>query len=142
MHDSFILTFMRSMMGVFTPLWDYVMAHSEEAFSLLGIWLGIYLIARYQLKRVKQKTAVLCIEETKKILKKRPNLTTKGLYKEIYPKWEQEVSTYAKFIPHRLDLIPVRVTPENVLAKFEFTPEWLAEALKINGVDLPEFSKN
>jgi hypothetical protein len=132
---------MRSMMGIFTPVWDYVMAHSEQAFSLLAVWVGIYLIARYQVKLIKQKTAALCIEETKKILKKRPNLTSKGLYKEIYPIWEEKVSKFAYFIPHRLDFYPVRVNAKNVLEKFEFNPEWLAEVLKINGVNLPEFSK-
>lgn len=141
MNDSFILAFMRSMMGIFTPVWDYVMAHSEQAFSLLAVWVGIYLIARYQIKLIKQKTAALCIEETKRILKKRPNLTSKGLYKEIYPIWEEKVSKFAYFIPHRLDFYPVRVNAKNVLEKFEFNSEWLAEVLKINGVDLPEFSK-
>ncbi len=141
MNDSFILTFMRSMMGVLTPVWDYVMAHSEQAFSLLGVWFGIYLIARYQVKLIKQKTAALCVEETKKILKKRPNLTSKGLYKEIYPVWEEKVSKFAYFIPHRLDFFPVLVTPANVLQKFEFNSEWLAEVLKLNGVKLSEFTK-
>ena len=143
MQESFILTFMRSMMGAwFTPIWDYVMLHSREAFAILSIWVSIYLIGRYQVKKIKQQTVRFSIEQTKDILKKRPKITSKGLYKEIFPKWEQEVSNWAKFVPHRLDFFPVRVTPDNVLEKFDFDAEWLAEALKINGVNLPEFKKD
>lgn len=142
MQDSIFLSFMRSYLGTwFAPIWDYVMAHSEASFAVIALWLSIYLIGQYQVKQIKQQTISFSIAQTKKIMRKRPKITSKGLYKEIFPKWEQEVSKWGKFIPHRLDFFPVRVTPENVLKKFEFNPEWLAEALKINGIDLPEFHK-
>ena len=142
MNDSFILTFMRSMMGVLTPVWDYVMAHSEQAFSLLGVWFGIYLIARYQVKLIKQKTAALCVEETKKILKKTSQSHLKRSLQRNLPRMGRKSLQICLFHPPPPRLFPSTPShPANVLQKFEFNSEWLAEVLKLNGVKLSEFTK-
>ena len=53
--------------------------------------------------------------------------------------WSEQVSGWAKFIPHKHDLWPVPVKPATVAAKMGFDHQWIVDALKANHVELDEF---
>ncbi|NTV35528.1 MAG: hypothetical protein HGA53_01100 [Anaerolineaceae bacterium] len=135
MFEAIIRTFL----GSLSPILDYIQNNPMVVSLVLGIYIAIYFAGRLQLETIKRKTTEMVLAYTREELKKKPNITSGGIFKHIYPLWEKEVGTWVKFIPHRTDLFPVPATAAAASKKLPFTPEWLVEVLKENKIELAEF---
>jgi hypothetical protein len=76
------------------------------------------------------------LDASREWLSKKPNITAAGLYKRIYPRWSEAVRDWGLFIPHRLEIWPVRVSPQSVRDKLSFSPQWIAALLAKHGLPL------
>jgi hypothetical protein len=133
-----ILAFVRSALGPLAFILDLIIENPVISSLIMAVYLGIYLAGYFQLRNIKNKTALMVIEMSQQELKKKPNITSSGLYKRIYPIWEKQIKSWGWFIPHRLDLWPVLVTPDHLKQKMSFTPQWIADLLKENNILLTE----
>jgi hypothetical protein len=127
---SLIGTWLRSFL-------EWIQAHPTVSISVLGLWMAYFFTAKYQLKRIEERTSAFVLENAQEVLAENPQLTSEQLYKNLYPSWCQMLRKTAWFIPHRFELWPVPATPERVRARINFTPEWLASHLWIHGTQLP-----
>lgn len=138
-----ILQFIRGMLGdLGRPLLDFMLENPSIVTILLAGWLAFFAAGRAQLHRIRRRTEDLVIEEAAKLVREKPHITSRGLYKRIYPIWAQAVRHWAFFVPHRLDLWPVPVTPEAVQQKLPFSPEWISELLRHCRITLDEHDSN
>jgi hypothetical protein len=126
----------RSLLGPFSSKLDFVNDHPGVAAIILAVYLGIYAAGAIQLKNIKDKTVLMVINSSRQELIKKPNITSKALYKLIYPQWEQEVKKWAWFVPHRLELWPILIDPKSMQEKIKFTPEWVASICQENNIQL------
>jgi hypothetical protein len=133
-----IIALARTLLGPFAIILDYITGNPVIFSIILSIYLGIYIAGVIQLRNIKEKTTLLVIEISQQELRKKPNITSGGLYKRIYPLWEKEVKNWGWFVPHRLELWPVPVSPDVVKQKMAFTPQWIADTLKKNNINLNE----
>jgi hypothetical protein len=133
-----IIAIARSMLGPLAIILDYILENPVIASIILSIYLGIYIAGIYQLRNIINKTTQMVVELSQEELKKKPNISSGGLYKRIYPVWEKEVINWAWFVPHRLELWPIPVTPDALKQKISFTPQWIADILKQNNIVLAE----
>lgn len=104
----------------------------------IGVWFLFYLIGRLQLYQIRKKTDFMVVNEARQLLSIRPNTTANGIYKRVFPKWKSEVKKWAWYVPNRLEIFPVSSSPDNVLLKFSFTPDWVRICLRKNGIQLQE----
>lgn len=133
---------LHAMLGpILSPVLDFVEQNTGIISILLGTWLAVYLAGLWQVSRIKTNTRKLVVENGRKYLQEKPQITSGGVYKRVYSEWGTAIKQWALFVPHRQDLWPVRVTPETVKAKFDFSAEWVAEVLMHNGIELEEFSR-
>jgi hypothetical protein len=131
--------YLKSLLGGWgSAVLDFMLNQPSVVAALLLVWFGIFVAGRLQLRRIEQKSAQLVVTTARELLAAQPQLTLQGLYEQIYEPWRAMVSTWALFIPHRLDLWPVPVTAETVQQKRVFSPQWLAEVLHRHGLILEE----
>lgn len=121
------------------PLLDWVLENQFIVAIILAVVLALYIAGRVQLGTIRTKTEEMVLELSAGFIKSKPHITTRGLFKKIYPVWSEQVTGWAKFIPHKHDLWPVPIKPDTVAAKMGFDHKWIADALKANNVELDEF---
>jgi hypothetical protein len=138
-----ILQFVRGMLGSLgRPVLDFLLDNPPIVTGFLGVWLASFAAGRIQLERIKRKTADLVAREAAGHVSRKPHITSRGLYNRIYPQWAEVVSRWAWFVPHRLDIWPVRATPEAVQEKFDFSPEWIFDVLRRHDIRLDEHDQD
>jgi hypothetical protein len=131
---------LRGMLGPsLAPLLDWVLENQFVVAIILGVVLALYVAGRVQLSNIRKQTEDLVLELSEGFIKNKPHITSRGLFKKIYPVWSEKVKGWAKFIPHKHDLWPVPIKPETVAAKMGFDHQWIADALKANHIELDEF---
>ncbi|MCE1254645.1 MAG: hypothetical protein LWX83_13980 [Anaerolineae bacterium] len=128
----------RSMLGPLAIILDYIIQNPVIASIILFVYLSIYMAGYFQLRNIENKTTLLVLEFSKEEVKRKPNITSGGLYKKIYPTWEKELKTWGIFVPHRLELWPVPVSADVIKQKLSFNPQWIADLLKKNNITLVE----
>jgi hypothetical protein len=121
------------------PLLDWVLENQFIVAIILAVVLALYIAGRVQLSTIRKETEEMVLELSAGHIKNKPHITSRGLFKKIYPVWSEQVGSWAKFIPHKHDLWPVPIKPETVAAKMGFDHVWIADALKANNVELDEF---
>ena len=132
-----IQSFIRGLLGPsLAPLLDFINSNPIIIGVILFIFVAFYAAGRIQLHNIFLKTQTFVLERSKKELQLKPNISADNLYKIIYPDWALKINQWALFIPHRLDLWPVRVNPENVKVKLAFSPAWIAALLKAHQIEL------
>ena len=133
-----IKAFLESMLGPLRPALDFVFDNPSLITTVLLVWMGIFVAGRLQLGNIERKSTELVVAMSQKLIADKPHITSQGLYKRIYPRWAESLRDWGWFVPHRLDLWPVLVTPETVQHKLPFSPQWIAKALRQNDVRLEE----
>ena len=130
----------RGLLGpTLAPLLDWVLENQLIVALILGVLLAFYVAGRIQLGNIRKQTEELVLALSAGHIKNKPHITSRGLFKKIYPVWADQVGSWAKFIPHKHDLWPVAPKPETVAAKMGFDHKWIADALKANNIELDEF---
>ncbi|MDX9864583.1 MAG: hypothetical protein RBT34_07250 [Anaerolineaceae bacterium] len=130
----------RGMLGpAFAPLLDWMLENQLIVALVLGMILAFYIAGRVQLANIRKRTEAMVLELSEGFIKSKPHITSRGLFKKIYPVWSKQVEGWAKFIPHKHDLWPVPVKPDTVAAKMGFDHQWIVDTLKANHVELDEF---
>ena len=104
---------------------------------LSAIWLSMFVLGRWQFKRVKQVTTDLILSESRQASRLQRGLTVEQLYAQIQPAWEAALKKRAWFILHQSELFPVPAWPAIVQKRLNFTPAWMGAYLRLNGMDLP-----
>lgn len=138
-----ILQFVRGMLGdLWRPVLDFMLANPSIVTGFLALWLAVFAAGRVQVRRVARKTEALVVKRGEDLVRDKPHITSRGLYKRIYPEWSRKVRGWAWFVPHRLDLWPVPVTPETVQNKFPFSPEWISGILRRHNIRLDEHDRD
>ena len=128
----------RSALGPLAIILDFIIENPLIASIILFVYLAIYMAGYFQLKNIEDKTTLMVIEISKQEIKRKPNITSSGLYKRIYPTWEKELKSWGFFVPHRLELWPVLVNPDVIKQKLSFNPQWISDVLKKNNIVLAE----
>ncbi len=126
---------LRSFLGPFVVILDFLLAKPE----ILGLLFSLYLvtlgIGKLQVKRIKTRTDQLILEKSSTWLVENPKLTKKQLFDRFYPIWEKELAGFRfPLIMNKHDLWPVSVTADHVLVKFPLTPDYLYEKLVESGI--------
>lgn len=134
-----IVEFVKGMLGSLSPVLDFMLNNPTITSAILLVWLAIYAAGRVQLWKIEQKTKELVLQISREHIARKPQITSKVLYKNIYPSWSEAVPEWGWFVPHRLDLWPAPVTPENVASKLSFSPQWIANFLCKQSICLAEF---
>jgi hypothetical protein len=135
MVDAFI----RASLGPsLTPLYDFMLSHMGLVSLVLFFVLAIYFAGVLQERSIKSKTTAMVLEASKTAVINKPHITSRGIYKQLFPLWEVQIKKWAWFVPHRLDLWPVPVNATTVQKRFDFSPEWISELLKENSIHLDE----
>lgn len=138
-----LLAFIRSMLGSLGgPVLDFMLDNPALVTGLLAVWLGVFVAGRLQLRRIERKSVELVVEIGQELIAARPHVTASELYRRIYPQWSQSLRKWGWFVPHRLDLWPVPVRPETIQQKLPFSPQWVAEVLRQQGIRLEENGSN
>lgn len=134
-----MLQFIRGMLGnLGRPLLDFILENPSIVTGVLAVWMAAFAAGRIQLQRIERKSEELVAEKAGKLVREKPHITSRGLYKRIYPEWSEAVRDWAWFVPHRLDLWPVPATPEAIQDKFHFSPEWISDVLRRHSIRLDE----
>lgn len=120
----------------------YLETHPLLWTSVLGVWFLFYLIGRLQLYQIRKRTDLMVVEEARQLLIIKPYITSSGIYRRVFPKWKLAVKNWAWFVPNRLEIFPVSSSPDNVLLKFSFTPDWVKSCLEKNGIHLQEIGNS
>jgi len=121
-----------------TPIYDFMLSHMTEVSYVLLVVIALYFAGVLQVRSIEQKTRAMVLDASKKAITNKPHITSRGIYKQLFPQWEAQVKKWAWFVPHRLDLWPVPVNAANVQKRFNFSPEWISELLKQNDIHLDE----
>ncbi|NIS83561.1 MAG: hypothetical protein GTO14_25945 [Anaerolineales bacterium] len=130
-----ILEFIKSLLGSWgRALLDFLQMNPEISTLIFSLWLAIWLAGKYQLQRIEKRTGTFVLENSQQALDENPRMTVKQLYALLYPKWCQMLRTTAWFVPHRWELWPLPATPKIVQERINFTPKWLKQYLKENGI--------
>jgi hypothetical protein len=138
-----LLAFIRSMLGSLGgPVLDFMLDNPALVTGLLAVWLGVFVAGRLQLRRIERKSVELVMEIGQELIAARPHVTASELHRRIYPQWSQSLRKWGWFVPHRLDLWPVPVRPETIQQKLPFSPQWVAEVLRQQGIRLEENGSN
>jgi hypothetical protein len=138
-----ILQLIRGILGdAGRPLLDFVLANPSLVTGFLAVWLAVFAAGRIQVRRIARKSEELVAEKAENLVRDKPHITSRGLYKRIYPEWSAAVRDWAWFVPHRLDLWPVPVTPETVQYKVPFSPEWISDVLRRHDIRLDEHDRD
>lgn len=123
--------YLGSMLGEWGRLaLDFMLKQPSAIAIVMVVWLGLFAAGRLQLWHIRQKSEQLVVETGRELVAAKRRLTAEGLYNQIYPHWSTAVPGWAWFVPHRLELWPVRATAEVVQEKLAFSPEWIAETLQ------------
>jgi hypothetical protein len=101
-----------------------------------SIWLVFFLAGRYQFESIKKMTADLVEKNISDSLKSNPNLSVDDYYQIISKIWLSNISKNYYFIPHKTELFPVKIFPESLMKRINFSPEWVGAYLKIKGFRL------
>lgn len=129
----------RAALGPLEGVLDFILNNPILTSGIFAVWLGIFIAGKLQLQNIKRKTVEMVLEMSPGFISAKPHITSRGIYKRIYPRWEADLRRWGwsiPFIPHRMDLWPVSITPENVRRKFPFSPEWIAKLLTQNDIQL------
>jgi hypothetical protein len=127
--------YLKSMVGSWGgAVLDFMHKQPSAVAAVLMVWLVILAAGKLQLRRIEQKSVELAVATAQELLVSQPHLTLERLYDEVYARWRAAVSKWALFVPHRLELWPVPATVETVQQKLAFSPEWLAEVLRQQGL--------
>jgi hypothetical protein len=123
------------MLGPFNAVLDYFIAHPNTLTLLLTLWLCMYGLGRYQLKRIEAKSTAWLLTRSRALLIADPGLTPPDLYQQLYPLWTEEFKKWRYvYIPNKYDLWPVPASLKNVQAKMPFSVDWIAKVLAKQGV--------
>ncbi len=134
-----IEAFIRGMLGSWgSRLLDLILSHPVIVSGILAAWLGLYLAGRLQLAHIERQTIEMVTRLSREMIARKPHITSRGLYRRIYPRWKEAVREWGWFIPHRFDLWPVPVRPETVEQKMPFSAQWIAETLTKHGIQLEQ----
>ncbi len=115
---------------------DWMAAHPLPITAALLVWLLAVAGGQLQLYHIKRKTAAMVLEMARDLAARKPHITASALYECVYPAWSRAVPSWAWFIPHRLDLWPVRATAGAAQQKMGFSPAWVQQALDAQGIRL------
>jgi hypothetical protein len=115
---------------------EWFQTHPTITLTVFVIWTAVFFSGKYQLRRIESRTHDLVLEGARKALENNPQLSSKQMYELLYPQWTEMLGKTAWFVPHRLELWPIRATPDRVSERIDFTQEWLASHLWANGVKL------
>ena len=126
----------RGLLGPLSGLLDFILDNPMLISGILVVWLGIFVAGRFQLQNIERKTVEMVLGISPSLIAAKPHITSRVLYKRIYPRWETSLRQWGWFIPHRTDLWPVPITPETVRQKFPFSHQWIAETLAQNGIQV------
>ncbi len=113
---------------------NFMVEHPVAIAVFLGLWMGLILAAKLQLRRIKRETVRFVVREGTLALARNPNLTAAQLFDLLFPRWSVEVSRWAWFIPHRWELWPVPARLAAIEQKFQFSPAWLEQLLQQQGI--------
>ncbi|MBI9046475.1 MAG: hypothetical protein JEZ06_18435 [Anaerolineaceae bacterium] len=136
-----IITFIRSFLGPLSPLLDFVIENPGIITGILLLIVLVYVAGRFQQFRISTNTESLVLEKSKQLLQDKPHITSSGIFKKIYPTWEEQVSSWAYFIPSKNDFYPMLIKPAAVAEKLPFNAEKVAEILKAYQIPLDEFDQ-
>ncbi len=129
----------RSMLGPHgNQMLDFLLGHPVLVSGVFAVWLGIYAAGRLQLWRLQIEAKALILKEHQALRERQAEVTPKALYKVVAPQWEQFVKERKGFIPHRLELWPVFITPETVQHHIDLSPRGIADILQSYQLDSPE----
>ncbi|HEY89886.1 MAG TPA: hypothetical protein G4N98_09195 [Thermoflexia bacterium] len=126
----------RGLLGPLSGLLDFILDNPILISGILAVWLGIFVAGKLQLQNIERKTVELVLGTSPSLIAAKPHITSRGLYKRIYPRWETSLRQWGWFIPHRMDLWPVPITPETVRQKLPFSYQWIAEILAQHGIQV------
>ncbi len=101
--------------------------------AVLGIWLVFFMLGKRQFEKTKAYTTDLLVEEYKKAARGGhiPNLDR--LYRAVEITWEAWLAQNVRFILNKVELWPVKATPEVVRQRLNMSPEWAGAYLELNG---------
>jgi hypothetical protein len=100
---------------------------------LSAIWIIVFLFARSQTERIKQRTQNLLLEQARLATKRGEIQSIEQFYEQFQPIWELMLKKTAVVILHRTELFPVRAHPETVRKRLNFTPAWYGAYLRLHG---------
>lgn len=123
---SFFGTLLRLMLGIFSPVLDWLIAHQTVVTLLFAFILIVYALGKYQLSIVSRRTEQFVLSRFFEMKSVQPNITPEVFFKATYPEWESLIKTCGWFIPHKFDLWPVPINGKNVETKIGYSPEWIA----------------
>jgi hypothetical protein len=121
-----------------TPIYDFMLSHMTLVSYVLLVVVAFYFAGFLQLRTIESKTTAMVLDAGKKAITNKPHITSRGIYKQLFPQWEIQIKKWAWFIPHHYDLWPMPVNAATVQRKFNFSPEWISDLLKQNGIHLDE----
>jgi hypothetical protein len=115
---------------------EWLQANPAITLSVLLLWIAIFFAGKYQLQRVERRTRAFVLKNAQQMLDENPQMNSAQLYEKLYPRWCQLLRKTAWFVPHRSELWPLPATPKIVNDRINFTPEWLHNYLKTNGINV------
>lgn len=119
----------RAMLGPIGGFLDWAKVNPVPVAIPLFLWATLWYIAKLQLKRIETHTTQLVLDMGREAIAASSNISVQTLYQRIYPVWAAALPNWAWFMPHRLELWPVRVSPERVQQSLDFSPQWIADVL-------------
>jgi hypothetical protein len=108
----------------------------QISFLFFSIWLIIFLAGKYQFNKITKYSTSLVERHIQSAISENPKLTVNEYFNQIYQEWELHISKKYYFIPHKTELFPIRTSPENVVKRINFTPEWVGAYLQLHGYHL------
>lgn len=131
-----LLGLLRGMLGPLVVVLDWALANPAWVALPTFLWTIVWYWARMQLLRIEKQTDDLVLQVAREAMAQSPALDSGALYKRVYPIWARSVVGWVPFVPNRLELWPVRPTPEAVAKKLSFSPEWIRSRLARHGIQL------
>ncbi len=133
---SFFGTLLRVMLGILSPVLDWLIAHQTFVTVLFALILLVYALGRYQLGVAFHKTEEFVLKRFPELKAQNPNTTPESFFRETYPEWEALIKTCGWFVPHKFDLWPVPMSGKSVKDKIGYSPEWIAALLSRGGMEV------
>ena len=99
---------------------------------LSAIWLALFLWARSQTERVKERTTALILEQARLASRQDPP-TVEQFFNNFQPIWEKMLRESASVILHKSELFPIPARPDAVRRRLNLSPAWLGAYLRIHG---------
>jgi hypothetical protein len=136
-----VMAWIRTMLGPLSLILDFFKAHPELLTAILLAWLLVNAAGRIQLKIIEDRTILLVTTQSRRLIALYPAISLVDLREKLLPLWNEEVKNWRfLFIPHKFDIWPVSVTPENILLKLPLSSEWLAGVLIKDGIAIQNTS--